>query len=334
MEKVICIGSACKDIFFPTSEGIIMETPDDLLSQRKIAFELGAKYKIETRFESLGGVAANVASGLARLGVKCACYSHIGSDDMADWITKELEKSGVSTGLISRENNFQSDLSAIIVDERSGDRTIFSNQKANSRMEISPEKLKGAEWFYIGDLHGNWEEDADEIIQIARVNGTKVAVNPREVNIRDNVKKIIEIIQASSVVFLNKDESIEILAGLGQNFSEKELNDEVFLIKKIKGLGPEAVALTDGVRGAWGYDGKNLFHTLAIENDPVDTTGAGDAFASGFFAAFIKGKALDEGLKWGAANSGNSVRFYGGIEGLLKEGEILGKIEDLSVTNI
>jgi len=334
MKKVICIGSACKDIFFPTSEGIVKETPNDLLSQKKISFELGAKYKIENRFESLGGVAANVASGLARLGVSCASYSHIGDDEMAGWIVRELEKSGVATDLVSHEKNSPSDLSAIVVDSNSGDRVIFSNQKANSHMEIFPEKLKDAEWFYIGDLHGNWEEDAEKIIQTAGENGTKIAVNPRQVNIRDNVKKVIEIIRSSSVVFLNKDESVEILSGMGEKFSEKELNDEIFLIKKIKELGPDVAAVTDGIRGAWGYDGKRLLHVLAIEDNPVDTTGAGDAFASGFFAAFLKKKTLDECLKWGAANAGGSVKFYGGVEGLLKDEEISEKIRDLKATDI
>ena len=334
MEKVICIGSACKDIFFPTSEGSVTETPGDLMSQKKISFELGAKYKIENRFESLGGVAANVACGLSRLGVKCASYSHIGDDDMSDWIKRELEKSGVSTLLISHEKNSPSDLSAIVVDANSGDRVIFSNQKANSQMEIIPEKLKGAEWFYIGDLHGNWEEDADQIIRTAAENGIKVAVNPRQVNIHDNAMKVVDIIRSSSVVFLNKDESIEVLSGLGKNFSEHDLNDEIFLIKKIKELGPEVVAITDGIRGAWGYDGKYIFHALAIEDNPIDTTGAGDAFASGFFSAFVKKKNLDECLRWGAANAGNSVRFYGGVEGLLKEEEISEKIKDLEAIKV
>lgn len=333
MDNVICVGSACKDIFFPTAEGAVTETPEDLLSQKKIAFELGAKYKIETRYESLGGVAANVASGLARLGVEAACYSHIGDDDMADWITEELGKSGVTTDLISREKNYPSDLSAIIVDKKSGDRVIFSNQKANSRMEIFPKKMKGAEWFYIGDLHGNWEEDADKIIQTAKENNIKVSINPRQVNIRDNVGKVIEIIKSSNVVFLNKDESIEILSGLGKNFSEKKLNDEIFLIKNIRELGPEMVAVTDGIRGAWGYDGKNILHIPSIERNPVETTGAGDAFASGFLGAYIKEKTLDECLKWGTANAGSSVKFYGGIEGLLKENEIEEKIKDIK-TNI
>ncbi|MEK7598545.1 MAG: carbohydrate kinase family protein [Patescibacteria group bacterium] len=331
MEKIICIGSACKDIFFPTDEGIVTETPDDLMSQKKITFELGAKYKIETRFESLGGVAANVASGLSRLGIKCACYSHIGDDAMADWIVQELKKSGVSTELISQEKAFSSDLSTIVVDEKSGDRIIFSNQKANSQMEIIPEKLQNTEWFYIGDLHGNWEEDADKIIKTARGKNIKIANNPRQANIHDNVKKIIEIISCSDVVFLNKDETIEILKGTGQNLSEAKLQNEDFLIKKLRSFGPAIVAMTDGLRGAWGYDGEVLVHSPATGDQSADTTGAGDAFASGFLAAHLKGKNLAESLQWGMANAGNSVKFFGGIAGLLSEKEIMEKIRFFQV---
>lgn len=330
-KKIICIGSACKDIFFPTSDGLVTETPDDLLCQKKIAFELGAKYKIETRFESLGGVAANVSSGLARLGVECACYSHIGGDAMADWITQELAKSGVSTELISHEKDFSSDLSAIVVDEKSGDRIIFSNQKANSRMEIIPEKLQDAEWFYIGDLHGNWEEDADKIIKTARGKNIKIANNPRQSNIHGNVKKIIEIIGCSDIVFLNKDEAIEILRGTGKNLSEAELQSEKFLIKELRNLGPAIIAMTDGLRGAWGSDGEALVYSPVIGDQPVDTTGAGDAFASGFLAAHLKGKNLAESLQWGMANAENSVKFFGGIAGLLSEKEIIEKIRFFQV---
>ena len=52
--KVICVGSTSKDIFFPTSEGQVVDTPEDLESQKKFVFELGAKYHISDRFESLG----------------------------------------------------------------------------------------------------------------------------------------------------------------------------------------------------------------------------------------------------------------------------------------
>ena len=56
MSTIICIGSAAKDIFFPTGEGILLHTPEDVEAQEKVAFEVGAKYQVDDRFESLGGV--------------------------------------------------------------------------------------------------------------------------------------------------------------------------------------------------------------------------------------------------------------------------------------
>ncbi len=322
MKQVICIGSACKDIFFPTDEGMVSDTPSDVMSQRKITFELGAKYKIEDRAEAIGGVAANVAIGMAKLGLSPACYSHIGDDSSAQWIEKELARNGVDISLISREKFFSSDLSAIVVDKKSGDRVIFSNQKANGRMKIVPEKLKDAEWIFIGDLHGEWEKHLDDVCAIAKEKKIRVANNPRQANIHDNPRKVLEIISDTQVLFVNKDESIEILSALPADFSKEDLNNELFLVKKLKDLGPEVVAITDGVRGAWAIDGKEVVFAPGIKVEAKDTTGAGDSFSSAFFSAYIKGKSLSECVKWGIANSASEVQFYGSVEGLLSENEI------------
>ena len=130
MNKVICFGSAGRDIFFPTSEGKIIETPEDMLSQKKIAFELGAKIRIKERHESLGGCAANVAVGLARLGLNASCASSVGDDSIGEWVKKELEKNLVDVTLLSIEEGRKSDFSAIIVDESSAERVIFTNKNS------------------------------------------------------------------------------------------------------------------------------------------------------------------------------------------------------------
>lgn len=326
MTKVICIGSACKDMFFPTEEGKITKTPEDLMCQANISFELGAKYKITERFEALGGVAANVASGLAKLGLEVACYSNVGNDYVSAWTKEQLEKNGVGTELITSSQNCLGDLSAIVVDRKSGERVIFTSQPANKNLEIVPDKLENAEWIFIGDLHGDWEGDLEKIFSIAKNKNIKVANNPRQINIHDNAKKVLEFISQSDVIFLNKDESMEILSASSEKYSSEELNNEEFLVKKIHSLGPNVVAVTDGIRGAWGYDGKEIIHLPGIKVDAKDSTGAGDAFSSGFLAAHIKGKNLEECIKWGIANSTSTVQYYGAIEGLLDENKISNKI--------
>jgi len=325
MTKIICIGSACKDVFFPTAEGRIVETPDELLSQRKIEFELGAKYRIEERYEALGGCATNVAVGLARLGVEVSCYAHIGNDQIADWIIAELGKNGVGVELVTKEAELTSDMSAIIVDKASGERVIFSNQKANARLEIIPKKINSAEWIFIGDLHGDWQGKLDLIFKVAEENKIKLAYNPRQSNIHEDVQKIKEKITRTNVLFLNKDEALEILSQIN-NFSAVELEDENFLLQELKKLGAEIVIITDGVRGAWVSDNSETFFVPGRKVNAVDSTGAGDAFASGFFGAQLKEKTLKECLDWGIANSSNSVQFYGATRGLLDEKGILGKI--------
>ena len=333
MKKIICIGSACKDVFFPTAEGKITETPDDLLCRKKISFELGAKYKIEERFETLGGCAVNVACALSRLGIISDIYSKLGDDSVGQWIKNELQEYSVKQEMIETKKNFSSDLSAIIVDKESGDRIIFSNQKVNGTLAINPQNLQEAEWIFIGDLHGAWEEHLQNIFRIAQENKIKVAFNPRQSNIHDNVQKIIQGLPYSEIVFLNKDEALEIVSASG-SFSKKDLEDEKFLAAELKKIGGQIIVITDGIRGAWAMQEEKIFYVPAIKVKACDATGAGDAFCGAFWGAYLKDEKIAECLKWGIINGSSVVQFYGGQKGLLSETELKDKAQNIEVKEL
>jgi sugar/nucleoside kinase (ribokinase family) len=329
--KIICIGSTSKDIFFPTGEGQVIDTPQELDSQKKFCFELGAKYHIDDRFESLGGCAANQACGLSRLGLPVSCYTSIGKDSIGNWIKEEFSKEGIGRELIDVENECLSGLSAIIVDKKSGDRIIFSNQEANERLNVSGEKIKDADFISVTDLSGDWKRALDEIIKTSGENNFKISFNPRYINIKEDSHKVAEMAAKSEIFFVNKDEAIELLSGLGLAADGNEAD----LIKKIKDLGTAVATITDGTRGAWVFNGKKIIHAEALMVEkPLDATGAGDAFSSGFMGAYLKGKGLEECLRWGIANGGNVVNFYGGTKGLLEEGVMEEKIKEIKVENI
>jgi len=332
-KKIICIGLACKDMFFPTTEGKITETPEDLFSQKKISFELGAKYKIEERFETLGGCAVNVACALSKLGIASACYSKLGEDYVGQWIKNKLREYGINQEMVVTEKDFASDLSAIIVDKMSGDRVIFSNQKVNGTLQIDSRKIKEAEWVFIGDLQGAWEKHLENIFQLSKENKTRVAFNPRQSNIHDNVQKIIESLPYAEIVFLNKDEALEIVSAAG-HFSQEELDNEKILITELKKIGGKIIVITDGIRGAWATQGEKIFFVPAVKVQACDSTGAGDAFCGAFWGAYLKGEKIEECLKWGIVNGGNVVRFYGGQEGLLNEEDLREKTKSLTVKEI
>jgi len=328
--KVICVGSTSKDIFFPTSEGQVVDTPEDLESQKKFVFELGAKYHISDRFESLGGCAANQATGISRLGIPVSCYTSVGDDAIGKWIQEEFSKENIGQDLVNIEPDCLSGLSDIIVDKNSADRIIFSNQEASERLKIDSGKLEGVNFVSISDLSGDWKMIINEITDMTEKNGIKISFSPRYTNIKDDSKKVSEIAGKSELFLINKDEAIEILENLDMDAS----GDETDIIKRIKDFGMKIVAITDGERGAWGFDGKEIIHAEIISVNAVDATGAGDAFASGFIAAYLKEKSLEECLKWGIANGCNAVNYYGGTEGLLKEEEMMEKTKEVKIEKI
>ena len=331
MYQVICIGSSSKDIFFPTGEGMVLDTPEDITAQRKLAFELGAKYQVEKIYEVPGGCAANVAQGLARLGIKSACYTKVGNDQTGKWIKKELKKEKVSVKLVEVDRECKSDVSAIVVDKKTKEHIVFFNRESNTKLIVNPKKIKKTEWIFISALNGQWEENADQILVAAQKNKIKIVFNPGQRNIKDNPKKVLEIVKNSEIVILNKDEAIEILLDNFNDLSEEKLNDEIFLIRNIAGFSKGIVALTDGENGSWVFEDNQIFFCKIKVDEVVDSLGAGDAFSSGFLAGYLKTASVEEALRFGMANSTNVILYYGAKEGLLKANKIEEKIKNIEV---
>ena len=237
MAKIICIGSAAKDIFFPTGEGILLHTPEDIEAQEKVEFEVGAKYQIDDRYEAPGGVAANGAIGLARLGVDVACYSQIGSDQIGDWVVQELEKEGVRTDLLVRDANAWTDLSAILVFTQTGDRTIFFNRDANEHLKVNVEELVGAEYVFVSALNGDWQTNLRTVLALVRDGKAKLILNPGQRNLQDDVVLVAEAAALADILVLNKDEAIALLKHSHSEMTAEQLNDETELIRELHTLG-------------------------------------------------------------------------------------------------
>lgn len=323
--EVVCVGSVSQDIFFPTDEGVIIETPEDIVSKRKIAFELGGKYRVEDRYEAVGGVAANVAHGLVRLGHRAACYSKRGRDETGKWIVDEFRRAKVPTELLFADKDAKTDLSAIIVLTQNGERTIFHNRDANERLEIIDKKFASTEWVFLSALNGDWKKNLRAVLALKGRYGFSLAFNPGQHNIKEDVAAVLEAVKQSDVLLLNKDEAIELVMRNNGRHLREELDDEAFLLRALQGLGAKRIGLTDGRRGAWGCDDKAYwFCPIHTFRSVVDSTGAGDAFGSGFLSALLEGRPIEDALRYGIANSGSVIGAYGAIAGLLAKDEMDG----------
>ena len=89
------------------------------------------------------------------------------------------------------------------------------------------------------------------------------------------------------------------------------------LFKKLKELGPKIVCVTDGEHGSEIYDGNKIHKEKARKVKVVETTGAGDAFATGFVFGMMKFKDIEKATRIGTINAENVIQNKGAKVGLL-----------------
>jgi ribokinase len=117
----------------------------------------------------------------------------------------------------------------------------------------------------------------------------------------------------TEIIFVNKEEAEELVG---------DSTDTSDLIRRLHALGPRYVVITDGKNGSFGSNGIHSYFLPIFPMPAIETTGAGDAFATGFLASLFHGNTLPEALRWGAANAGSVVGKIGPQDGLLKLKEL------------
>ena len=319
---VITIGGATEDITFFTKEGILIDNKKDILRQKLLAFEYGAKMKIDKSYSTFGGGAANTAVNLAGLGFRIASLIAIGDDTRGKRILANFKKNKVDIKLVQKIKGTETGFSFILINP---EKVVFSNRAANSELKInnySLKFLKNTRWAFITSLSGKWEGVLSKVFSVENL---KVAWNPGYVQLGGGLKKIGKYIKKTEILFVNKDEAIELAISAGYKKGDKKiLNNPKELLKIIKSWGPTLVVITSGKNGADVYDGKKFYHQNIIkEVRRVDTTGIGDSFNSSFLAGLdiYKGD-IQKSLLLGARNSASVISQQGAQNGLLNKKSI------------
>ena len=82
--------------------------------------------------------------------------------------------------------------------------------------------------------------------------------------------------------------------------------------------------MTKGPKGVIVSNGKYIFQAGTFkERRYEDRTGAGDAFGSGFVAAWIRTNKIEEAIRLGTANGTSIVEQLGAKNGILTKSEFL-----------
>lgn len=327
-KQVITIGSVTEDLLFLANESKILPGKSSVC-EKLIAFEYGAKIPVGKIKVSIGGAGANVATGLAKLGINVRACVAAGGDDIGKKLRRNLQKSGVDVGVFQLVHECESDRSIILVDPDDRDRTIFYNRDAGRKLKLKDISKWKTEWVFISSLTEGWENKLGQILKLRKEKGAKIAWNPGGMQIKAGIKFLSPLLEELSVLFLNWDEALELALsdkGFGEKYHKKAPTKKTVL-KFLQSMGPKIVVITMGRKGSIATDGYMYYKAPAYSSKRVELTGAGDAFASGFMAYWINNPGdLKKAMIWGMANSGSVVMYFGAAKGLLSLTQIKRKV--------
>lgn len=312
---VVTIGDSILDTFLSLHSASDFARFDK--ETEELCIRSGAKVLIDSADFMLGGNASNVAVGLSRLGLSTALVAEIGDDEFSEKLVKGLTTEGVSLDFVKRTHDVPSTFSVIL--NLLGDRTAFIRH-VERQHEIALDGLE-TKWLYLTSLGKEWHGLYEKVVAYKKTHDVKLAFNPGSAQIHEGPASFAEVLSLTDILFVNRDEAEVILHG--KPITPEERDTDQNLLFRIQRMGPKMIVMTDGGNGAYVMDEKaELFHEAAMPNNPVDKTGAGDAFGTGFMGAYLLGKPVQESMQWGAANAASVIEHIGSEPGLLRPNEI------------
>lgn len=303
--KTLVVGSSDIDIF------ITPESKDSYKEEAEtVAFSLGDKIPVGMSAMTLGGNGSNVSVGLQRLSQDVSFYTYFGEDILSRQIKETIEREKIH--VIEHGQRTKNSSMSLIFDFTS-DRIIFSHhEELNHTFDAS--LVQDHQALYLTSIGDTWGEAYKHVLSYVQSHPLMLAFSPGSHQLTAINDLIFEIIAVSKILFVNKEEGEKILAKKGESASNtKEL------LEKLAGLGPEIVSVTDGSKGAYAHQNNMFFSIPSFDTSvtEVDKTGAGDAYASGFFGAVLLGMDVKTAMRWGAVNAQAVMGKIGAQEGLL-----------------
>ena len=242
-----------------------------------------AEVKTFTRF--VGGFAGNVATGLARLGVRCAIVSRVGAEGNGDFVRSWLAGEGVDVRFLATDPYWQTPPTFCEVWPPDRFPILFYRKPTAPDWQLSP-----------GDF------DADEVAgaRILYATGTGLAQSPsRETTLaalRAHRGTTIFDLDWRPALWERPDEYPEAAAEACAAADIVIGNEEEVDAARVEAA---TLVLKRGERGATVYEGGEETDVPGFPVDVVNGLGAGDAFAAAVGQSLLQDLPLVEAVRRG-----------------------------------
>jgi sugar/nucleoside kinase (ribokinase family) len=248
-----------------------------------------------------GGSGVNVIKGLAHFKHRCAVVGKIGSDDKGEFFLRNMRRAGVDSYLEQGKLPTGQAICFITPDAERTFRSYLGASHSLTDMQLKDEYFEGVKLFHV---EGYQVVDPDLVLRSlkkAKEKGVMISLDLANVEIvRRNKEFLFQILpDYIDILFCNELEAKE-LTGL----PPKEACSNLASLCQI-------AVVTMSERGCWTQSGKSLFYSPAFAVNALDSTGAGDLFASGFLHGYLTNEPLQKCAWLGCLTASYVVKMLG-----------------------
>lgn len=285
MKKVIGLGNALVDVLTEMNDNNLLEhfsLPKG--SMQLVDADFSNKVLKETahlkQTHASGGSAANTIHGLAKLGVPVSFIGKVGKDEMGDFFHNDLKNNQIKPFLV-RSNNETGRAIALISED--AERTFATYLGA--AVELSPDDIledafNDSHYLHVEGYLVQNHELLEHSVKLAKGKGLKISLDLASYNVvEDNLEFLQSIVEKYvDIVFANEEEA---KAFTGYEDPRKALD-------VLAGF-TEIAVVKVGKEGSMVYHQGEYFKIETDKVNSIDTTGAGDLYASGFLYGLVNG---------------------------------------------
>lgn len=288
--RVICLGVATLDQIFRVDT--IPEAP--------------AKFGASDFIVTGGGMAANAAVTVQRLGGEAQYWGRVGDDDVGDQILRMLEREHVDVSHVKRLPGARSKTSAILVDGR-GERLICSAPSQGYPADTSWLPLEEVKHVNAVHADSRWKPGAMALFDAAAEAGIPSVFDADA----GDPEEVLTIARRATHPFFSEP----MLKSLG--FGEPQT-----AVQRAFGGRNVVCGVTLGERGVVWFDGKSIQNIPARTVHSIDTLGAGDTWHGALAIALAERQPLLQALTFATAVAALKCTRFGGRVGIPTRAEV------------
>lgn len=287
-----------------------------------VATETGDLAEVEHFMKRVAGAELNVATGLARLGLKVGWVSRVGKDSFGRFVLHSLAKEGIDARGVSEDNRYATGFQMKSKVENGTDPIVEYFRKGSAASHLSPEDFR-AEYFtsarhlHLSGVAAALSESSYALLEQA---ATTMKAQGKTISFDPNLRPVLWKSEAEMVEKLNQlaFQADWVLPGLKEGMILTGQRTPEGIADFYLTRGVQAVIIKTGGDGAWfktAAGEQGAVAAIKVDN-VVDTVGAGDGFAVGVISALLEGRTLQQAIGRGNKIGALAIQVQGDSEGL------------------